>query len=74
MSDYNTSICICGKKKLKLNETNWKRHLTSRSVSKLKKYNIVNDVSSFFTKKHEICKVQDLPIKGNYNNNNNKIK
>jgi len=68
MSDYNTSICLCGKKKLKLNETNWKRHLTSCSVSKLKKSNIVNDVSSFFTKKREIREVQDLPKKGNYNN------
>lgn len=65
MSDYNSSICLCGKKKLKLNETNWKRHVTFCSVSKLKKSNIVNDVSSFFIKKREIDEVQDFRKKGN---------
>lgn len=65
MSDYNSSICLCGKKKLKLNETNLKRHVTFCSVSKLKKSNIVNDVSSFFIKKREIDEVQDFPKKGN---------
>lgn len=68
MSDYNSLICLCGKKKLKLNETNWKRHLTFCSVSKLKKSNIVNDVSCFFYKKnvklmkYKICRKKVIII------------
>ncbi|XP_022161052.1 zinc finger MYM-type protein 1-like [Myzus persicae] len=47
----STNICLCGKNKLRLNDTNWKRHLTACNVAKLKKSNLVNDVSSFFSKK-----------------------
>jgi len=47
----STNICLCGKNKLRLNDTNWKRHLTACNIAKLKKSNLVNDVSSFFSKK-----------------------
>lgn len=57
--------CLCGKKRLNLNDTNWKRHLTSCSIAKLKKSNVVNDVSSFFTIKRKIYEERDSPKKGN---------
>jgi len=47
----STNTCLCGKNKLRLNDTNWKRHLTACNIAKLKKSNLVNDVSSFFSKK-----------------------
>lgn len=55
--------CLCGKKRLNLNDTNWKRHLTSCSIAKLKKSNVVNDVSSFFTIKRKIYEEWDSPKK-----------
>lgn len=55
--------CLCGKKRLNLNDTNWKRHLTSCSIAKLKKSNVVNDVSSFFTIKRKIYEERDSPKK-----------
>lgn len=59
------SNCLCSKKRLNLNDTNWRRHLTSCSIAKSKKSNVVNDVSSFFTKKLKIYEEQDSPKKGN---------
>lgn len=33
MSSLNNDVvCLCGKKKLKLNETNWKRHVSSCKI------------------------------------------
>lgn len=66
MSDSNYAACLCGKKRLKLNETNWKRHLTFCKVAKLKKNNTVVDVHNFFTKKRKINN-EDVPEKGKYN-------
>ena len=51
MSNNDSTVCLCGKKRLKLNFTNWKRHQESCSISKLKKNNIVNDLSNFYSKK-----------------------
>jgi len=52
MSNLNNAVCLCGKKRLNLNETNnWKRHLTFCKVAKLKKSNTVVDIHNFFTKK-----------------------
>lgn len=65
MSDSNYAVCLCGKKRLKLNETNWKRHLTFCKVAKLKKTNTVLDVQHFFTKKRKID--EDVPETGKYN-------
>ena len=48
----NSKICMCGKKRMSLNLTNWNRHLTSCSVAKLKTNKICTDVSSFFCKKN----------------------
>ncbi|XP_025202917.1 zinc finger MYM-type protein 1-like [Melanaphis sacchari] len=64
MSDSNYAACLCGKKRLKLNETNWKRHLTFCKVAKLKKNNTVVDVHNFFTKKRKINN-EDVPEKDN---------
>lgn len=53
------SVCLCGKKRLKLNETNWQRHLTFCNVAKLKKSKTVVDVSNFFKKKRTINEISE---------------
>jgi len=66
MSNNYSSVCLCGKKRLKLNFTNWKRHQDSCRISKLKKHNIVNDLSNFYSKKRgsdESEEIQGLPKK-----------
>ncbi|XP_050065236.1 zinc finger MYM-type protein 1-like isoform X2 [Aphis gossypii] len=49
MSTLNKEECICGKKKLMLNDTNWKRHTTSCKMRKSKNNN--SDISSFFKRR-----------------------
>jgi hypothetical protein len=71
MSSMNaySAVCLCGKKRLKLNYTNWTRHQESCSISKLKKLNIVNDLSNFYSKKRgsdELEEVLVLPKKSKY--------
>lgn len=60
MSSVNINcVCLCGKKKLKLNDTNWRRHLSSCDIAKLKSKKQVNDISSFLNKKRTI---DELPM------------
>jgi len=65
MSDSNYAVFLCGKKRLKLNETNLKRHLTFCKVAKLKKTITVVDEQHFFTKKRKVD--EDVPETGKYN-------
>lgn len=51
----NSLVCLCGKEKQKLNDTNWKRHISSCKISKMSK--TCNPVSSYFLKKRESSEV-----------------
>lgn len=46
-------VCLCGKKKLNLNDINWKRHVTSCKIIKLKNTNSGNVLSNYFSQKRE---------------------
>jgi len=57
-------VCLCGKKKLNLNDMNWKRHLTSCKIVKLKNTNSGNVLSNYFSKKREnVSSVDDIKMK-----------
>lgn len=67
MSERN--VCLCGRKRLKINETNWNRHLTACNVAKLKNTKTVTNILSFMAKKRTIddeVHNQSLPNKGRY--------
>lgn len=55
-SNISGSICLCGKKRMSLNLTNWNRHLSSCAVNKLKTKKICSDVSSFFVNSMNLCR------------------
>lgn len=58
-------MCLCGRKRMKINETNWNRHLTACNVAKLKSTKTVTNILSFMAKKRTIDEVhQSLPNKG----------
>lgn len=57
------SICLCGKKRMGLNLTNWNRHLSSCVVTKLKTKKICSDVASFFYKSNESMLLIKNPFK-----------
>lgn len=46
-------VYLCGKKKLNLNDINWKRHVTSCKIIKLKNTNSGNVLSNYFSQKRE---------------------
>ena len=46
-------VCLCGKKKLNLNDKNWKRHVTSCKIIKLKNTNSGNVLSNYFSQKRK---------------------
>jgi len=54
--------------RMKINNTNWNRHLAACNVAKLKRTKTVTNIFSFMTKKRRIDdKVhQSLPNKGMY--------
>jgi len=66
----NINECLCGRKRQKMNDTNWKRHLTACNVAKLKSSKTVTNIWSYITKTRTIddevypC----LPNKGNFLN------
>lgn len=64
----NKNVCLCGKKKEKNNDTNWKRHLTACDVAKLKKSKTVSNLLSYITKKRTIDDEVPLSLsnKGNF--------
>lgn len=41
--------CSCGKKKNKLNEKNWNRHIMACEVDKLKRKKICSNISRYIT-------------------------
>lgn len=47
----NNSVCLCGRKRQKINDTNWKRHLAACNVAKLKNSKTVTNLLSYMTKK-----------------------
>lgn len=54
------SVCSCGKKKLNLNETNWKRHMSSCKVEeRLKIAKTSNSLTNYFSKKRDNSTVVD---------------
>jgi len=53
-------VCSCGKKKLNLNETNWKRHISSCKVEeRLKIAKKSNNLTNNFSKKRDNSTVVD---------------
>jgi len=62
-SNISGSICLCGKKRMGLNLTNWNRHLSSCAVNKLKTKKICSDVASFFCKSNESMLPIENPFK-----------
>lgn len=50
----NNNLCLCGRKRQKMNDTNWKRHQTACNVSKLKSSKTVTSLLSYMTKKRTI--------------------
>jgi len=53
-------VCSCGKKKLNLNETNWKRHISScKSEERLKISKTCNNLTNYFSRKRDNSTVFD---------------
>lgn len=50
MSENNIE-CLCGRKRQKMNDTNWKRHVTACNVAKLKSSKTVSNIFSYMKKK-----------------------
>lgn len=56
-------VCPCGKKKMNLNSTNWKRHIASCKIKK--SANTMGNISTFLKKMSTVTTADEL---------NNKIK
>lgn len=77
MSSLNNNVvCLCGKKKLKLNETNWKRHVSSCKIvlkhqNSKTQTNTSKDLTSYFPKKRQCSFETDATIckKSKYQSN-----
>lgn len=67
MSENNIE-CLCGRKRQKMNDTNWKRHVTACNVAKLKSSKTVSNIFSYMKKKRTIDDEvhPPLPNKGNF--------
>lgn len=52
MSEKNIE-CLCGRKRQKMNDTNWKRHVTACNVAKLKSSKTVSNIFSYMKKKKD---------------------
>jgi len=56
-------VCLCGKQKSNLNDTNWKRHISACKIV-VERSQVSKSISTFFVKKRDNLFVDEASTSG----------